>query len=98
MQLLTQKDLAERWQVSLKTIERYRLDGIIKSIDGIPSVRFHPTYIEDIEGFLPEPKTWIELKLEKKVEALEKENQYLKQILAEINFKCLSIYNYDYIK
>ncbi len=88
--LLTQDDLAERWQVSKKTIEKYRLEGTIKPIEGIPSIRFNPRYIEEIEGSIPEAKTWVEIKLGKKVEALEEENRTLRQKLAQINMMCTS--------
>lgn len=44
--LLTQKDLAERWQVSEKTVETYRKEGIITPVSFIKHPRFEPTYIK----------------------------------------------------
>lgn len=48
--LLTKKDLAEHWQVSLQTIDNYIADGIITPIKSIPSIRFSPQYISEFEG------------------------------------------------
>lgn len=39
--LLTKKDLAERWQVSERTIDQYREDGVIVPIKGMPCIRFN---------------------------------------------------------
>ncbi len=49
-QLLTKKDLAEKWQVSMPTIDNYISDGIITPIKNIPSIRFNPQYIAELEG------------------------------------------------
>lgn len=82
--LLTQEDLAERWQMSIKAIENYRKDGIIVPVKGIKAIRFNPRYIEEIEGSIPEGATWHERKLQKRIEALEEENQKLKGVLSNI--------------
>jgi len=50
VKLLTKKDLAERWQVSEKAIDDYRNKGIISAVRGLPSVRFNPQHIIEIEG------------------------------------------------
>jgi hypothetical protein len=48
--LLTKKDLSERWQVSEQAIDDYRSKGIIIAVRGLPSIRFNPQHIAEIEG------------------------------------------------
>lgn len=91
--LLTQKDLAERWQMSVKAIENYREEGRIVPVKGIKAIRFNPRYIEEIEGSLPEQTTWQERRLQKQIEALEEENQKLKGVLANILAESAKIIN-----
>lgn len=94
--LLTQKDLAERWQVSVKAIESYRQQGLITPVEGIPSIRFNPQHIAALEGTRLERFSPIERKrLERELETLTEENKRLKSILSKalaelapvINFK-----------
>lgn len=70
--LLTKKDLAERWQVSEQAIDDYRLKGIITSVKGLPSVRFNPQHIAEIEGTKLERFSPLERR------RLERENEELK--------------------
>lgn len=82
--LLTQQDLAERWQVSLKSIETYRQQGIITPVPKIPSIRFNPEHIAELEGTKLERFSPLERKkLEREIEALQKENEKLKNILSQ---------------
>lgn len=82
--LLTQKDLAERWQVSIKAIESYRQQGLITPVEGIPSIRFNPQHIAELEGTRLERFSPIERKrLEREVEDLKQENEKLKCILSQ---------------
>lgn len=81
--LFTQKDLAERWQVSEKTIETYRKEGIIKPVSFIKHPRFEPSYIRNLElegvkfdRFSPLERR----KLEREIEDLKRENLLLKQV------------------
>ncbi|UZW13233.1 histidine kinase [Clostridium pasteurianum] len=48
--LLTQKDVAERWQVTTKAVENWRKDGILSPCKGLPVIRFDPQHIADLEG------------------------------------------------
>jgi hypothetical protein len=82
--LLTKKDLAQRWQVSERTIDEYRESGIITPVKDLPCVRFNLQYIEKIEGCLPEKKTLRERKLEIELDEVKKERDYLKTILSNI--------------
>lgn len=83
--LLTKRDLAERWQVSERTIDDYRLQGIIVPVKGLPCIRFNLQYIEKIEGCIPEKTTLRERKLERELENVKKERDDLKNTIAELN-------------
>lgn len=81
--LLTQKDLAERWQVSIKAIESYRQQGIITPVEGIPSIRFNPQHIAELEGTKLERFSPLERRrMERELEQLKQENEKLKGILS----------------
>lgn len=82
--LLTKKDLSQRWQVSERTIDQYREDGVITPIKGIPCVRYNLRYIQQIEECIPEKTTLRERKLEKELQEVINERDYLKSILANI--------------
>ena len=45
--LLTQQDLAERWQVSVRAIENWRKEGVLQPAKGVPAIRFTPEYIAE---------------------------------------------------
>lgn len=82
--LLTKKDLAQRWQVSERTIDQYREDGIIIAVKNIPCIRYNLQYVQQIEGCIPEKTTLRERKLEKELQEATKERDYLRNILANI--------------
>ncbi|BDR67231.1 hypothetical protein K144312032_14590 [Clostridium tetani] len=82
--LLTQKDLAERWQMSIKSIEEYRKSGIIPSVEGIPAIRFNPKVIMELEGTRLERFSPVERRrMERELEAIKQENEQLKSILSK---------------
>lgn len=82
--LLTQKDLAERWQVSVKAIENYRQQGVITPVKGIPSIRFNPQHISELEGTKLEKFSPLERRrMENEIESLKQENEKLKGILSQ---------------
>ena len=85
-QLLTQKDLAERWQVSSNTIERYRQEGIITPCKSLlPTIRFTLQHITEIEGAKPERFSPLERKkMERDIETLKRENEELRRCVANI--------------
>lgn len=93
--LLTQKDLAERWQVTTKTIENYRLNGIITPVKGIPAIRFTEQHILELEGVKPERFSPIHRrKLERELEVLKKENFELKNTLNNILVESSKVINF----
>ncbi len=48
--LLTQKDLAEKWQVDVSTITKYINEGVITPCKGISAIRFSHQHIAELEG------------------------------------------------
>lgn len=91
--LLTQQNLADRWQVSKKAIENWRKEGIIVPVKGLPVIRFNLSYIEQIEGHIPERITLRERKLERELEEITKERDALKSILANILAEGSKVFN-----
>ncbi|KEH93253.1 hypothetical protein [Clostridium botulinum] len=82
--LLTQKDLAERWQMSVKSIEEYRKAGIIPTVQGIPAIRFNMQTILELEGTKLERFSPVERRhMERELEKLKQENEQLKSILSK---------------
>jgi len=91
-QLLTKADLAQRWQVSEKTIDEYRGKGIIKQVSKISSIRFNPQHIREIEETKLDRFSPLERKrLENEIEILKKENDFLKQITNNILSEALKV-------
>ncbi len=89
--LLTQQDLADRWQVTTNTIRDWRLQGgVITPVKGIPAIRFTEQHIQELEGGVElERISPLQVKrLERELEEVKAENEKLKggilsNILAE---------------
>lgn len=93
--LLTQKDLAERWQVSVKAIENWRKDGIVTPVKGVPAIRFSEEHIAKLEGTTLEKFSPLEKrKLENELEELRRENSQLKDIVSNILASASRIISY----
>lgn len=91
--LLTQQDLAERWQVSVRAIENWRKEGLLEPCKGIPAIRFSPEYIAQLEGVEIKKTSPLQVKrLERELEHLRQENDDLKGILARITAEASKIY------
>lgn len=83
--LLTQQDLADRWQVTVNTIRDWRLQGIITPVKGIPAIRFTEQHIAELEGVKLEKVSPLQVKrLERELEKTKKENERLKGIIANV--------------
>ena len=83
--LLTQQDLADRWQVSVRAIEQWRKQGVLQPCKQVPAIRFHPSHIEDMEGVEKKPVSPLQVKrLERELEAAKAENEELRGILARV--------------
>ena len=83
--LLTKKDLAEKWQVSEKAIDDYRAKGIITAVKDLPSIRFTPQHIAEIEGVKLERFSPLERKkLEREVEELKLKLKRAEDVIAQV--------------
>lgn len=83
--LLTQQDLANKWQVSVRAIENWRKDGLIQPAKGVPAIRFTSEYIAELEGVELKKTSPLQVKrLEREIEALRQENEELKSIIARV--------------
>ncbi len=95
--LLTQQDLAERWQVEVRTIEKHRKTGILTPCKNVPGIRFTEQHILELEGVKLEKFSPLERRrLEKENAALREENEELKGIISRIlaeTSKIIPLYN-----
>lgn len=83
--LLTQQELAERWQVTVKTIDNWRKEGILTAAKGIPAIRFTPEHVAELEGVKIEKTSPLAIKkLERELEELRTENIQLKGIISRV--------------
>jgi hypothetical protein len=83
--LLTQQDLADRWQVSVRAIENWRKDGTLQPAKGVPAIRFTPEYIAELEGAGMKKASPLQMKrLEREIEGVRRENEKLKGIMTRI--------------
>lgn len=83
--LLSQKDLAERWQVTEESIRKWRSEGIIHQAKGLPVIRFTMQHILELEGVqLEKFSPLLKRKLEREIEELQEENQKLKRIIGNM--------------
>lgn len=92
--LLTQQDLASRWQVDISTITNWRKEGLITPAKGIPAIRFTEQHILELEGVKLEkvsPLTYS--KLERELERIKEENSKLKAILTNILVESSKVVN-----
>ena len=83
--LLTQSELAQRWQVTEESIRNWRNEGIIQPAKGVPVIRFTMQHILELEGVqLEKFSPLLKRKLERELEELQEENQKLKRILGNV--------------
>lgn len=94
--LLTQKDIADRWQISIQSVEVCRREGVINSVKGVPGIRFRLSEIESLEGIALTRFSPIERKkFEREAEELKKRLQMAEELIAK--FQTIST-SYLYIK
>lgn len=83
--LLTQQDLASRWQVDVSSITNWRKEGILTPCKNLPVIRFSMKYILELEGVkLEKISPLMYRKLENRNKELELENEKLKGIITNI--------------
>jgi len=83
--LLTQQDLAKKWQVTVRAIENWRKEGVLQPAKGIPAIRFTPEHVAELEGVELKKTSPLQVKrLEMELERERHENEELRTILARI--------------
>ena len=84
--VLTKAELADRWNVDTRTIDKWEQNKIIQRIQGIPAPRYSIEDIQQIEEtknlnqFSPLERRRLELELEK----VKAENEKLRAVLSNI--------------
>ena len=99
--LLTQQDLADRWQVEVRTIENYRKSGILQPVKGIPAIRFTEQHVLELEGIKLDKMSPLERRrleheineLELEIEKLKSEKEQLKGIIANVLAETSQVFN-----
>ena len=83
--LLTQAELAQRWQVTEESIRNWRNEGIIQPAKGVPVIRFTMQHILELEGVkLDKFSPLLKRRMDREIEELKEENQKLKRILGNV--------------
>lgn len=88
--LLTQKDIADRWQVTPKAVSNWRIEGVISACKGVPVIRFSPQYISELEGvkiekFSPLERKKLERDIEDKRRLIELKDMEISELKATIS-------------
>lgn len=83
--VLTKAELAKRWSVDTRTIDKWEREKIIQRIKGIPAPRYNIEHIlkveeTDISEFSPLERK----RLQSELEIIKEENEKLKSILSNI--------------
>lgn len=93
MKLLTQQDVAERWQVTVDTVTNYRKEGILQPCKNIPTIRFTEQHILALEGIRLDRLSPLERKrLEVENKQLKNDNERLRRTLTTIIVEANKIY------
>ena len=83
--LLTQQDLADRWNVTVRAIENWRKEGVLQPARGVPAIRFEPGYIAQLEGVeLRATSPLVVKRLERELEAVKAERDELRGIISRV--------------
>ena len=88
--LLSKKELAERWGISISTLDRRIKEGVIKPVKGMTTIRFNMSDILKAEGYdkmSPFERRRLERdkeELQERIAELEEENQSIKKQLTNV--------------
>ena len=84
--VLSKAELADRWGVNQRTIDKWEQEKIIKRVEGIPTPRYSVREIEVIESGteLNEFTRFDKKRLENEIKRLRNENENLKNVLSNI--------------
>lgn len=85
--LLTKKDLAERWKVTPQAIEKWVRDGRLTPCRSVPGdIRFNPEYIAELEGIKHDKLSPMERRrMEREIEELTTRLSKAESALAKAN-------------
>lgn len=100
-QLLTQQDIADRWQLEVRTIENYRKSGILQPVKGISAIRFTEQHVLELEGVKLDKMSPLERRrlereiseLQLEIEKVNKEKEQLKGIIANVLAETSQVFN-----
>lgn len=91
--LLTQQELAKRWDVDISSITNWRKEGIITPCKGLPVIRFTEQHIAELEGIKLEKISPLSYRrLERELEETRQENMKLKSIIAKVTAEVTQIF------
>lgn len=99
--LLTQQDLAERWQCDIRSVENKRKQGILVPCKNVPGIRFTEQHILELEGIKLDKMSPLERRrlekeiseLQLEIERLNKEKEQLKGIIANVLAETSQVFN-----
>lgn len=84
--LLTKEEVAQHFQVDKRTIDRWRVDGVLPACNIPGTVRFNPKDVAKLDGSDISPLSPIERKrLERELNSVTQERDYYKNILDEMS-------------
>lgn len=85
LEVLTKQQVAEKFQVSVRTIDRMIQRGTLKPARNLPGVRFTVEHIMDVLELGPDKVKSIEVKkLKRELEEKRAENEMLKRKMDEL--------------
>ena len=85
LQVLTTKQLSERWECSEQAIRDRVEAGTLKPLKNLPRHRFSVSYIEEIENSQCDPLSPMEKrKLLNRIKGLEEKLEYKEKIISSI--------------
>lgn len=77
--LISREELAQRWDITTRTVINYEQEGVITRIPGIPAPRYNMQEILKLEGAELNPLSPMERRrLEKEIEQVKKERDLYK--------------------
>ena len=84
--VLTKSELADRWNVDTRTIDKWEQDKVIQRIEGIPAPRYSMEHIQKIEGIknINQYSPLERRRLENELDKLRVENEKLKSVISRI--------------
>lgn len=84
-QFLTKQQMAEKLQVTERTIDNWIKDGVLTPVKGIPVIRFSARYVAELEGIKFEQfSPLLKRKLERELKEVTRERDILREAMNNI--------------